>query len=318
MNDETTIHDLAAKWALERADGLTPARHAALQQWLDADPRHAAALREAELTFGALQGLGEYEREPEVAVGRRSNRVFWAGSAIGLAAAAAIAVMLVQEPAPRPEVLEVTAATEPVQSRLSDGSVVSVNTKGVAAIEITSSHRRVKLSGEGHFQVAPEANRPFTVEAAGWSVTAVGTAFTVAAEAGDLKVTVTEGVVALQRADGSSAATKLSAGEIAQVNAGARAPNIYRAAAETLATPASWQAGFETFNSVSLGDLVQRFNAAGPVRFVLVDDMLKDRRIGGTFSLENVEVFLSLIQQDGSIVVERVSPAEVRLRAARP
>lgn len=319
MNDEFTRDEAAADWALQRAEGLSSVQAEELQAWLAADPLNAQALREAELTqqlFGLLRDPATKSDAPSR--GRTFSKVVAFG-AVALAAAAAVVFLVLPRAVPEPsDVVRLAATSEPLQQLLPDGSTITLNTSGVAAIQLTSSKRSVVLEGEGYFNVRPEENRPFSVEADGWIVTAVGTAFTVAAERrGEVKVVVTEGVVAIARKDGTLEPRRVAAGESARMRADLQIPAVAPTASEDLRAPLAWLAKVETFEAVTLGELVARFNRTGRVRLSIADQELYARKIGGTFSTDNLDAFLALLRIDGGILVERVSADEIRLRAAR-
>ena len=66
---------------------------------------------------------------------------------------------------------------------LEDGSHVHLDSRSAIAVRYDGSQRRIALlQGEAWFEVAPNKDRPFVVEAAGGSVTARGTAFDLALE----------------------------------------------------------------------------------------------------------------------------------------
>jgi transmembrane sensor len=81
---------------------------------------------------------------------------------------------------------------------LEDGSRVQLNAQSAIAVRYGASQRRlVLLEGEAWFDVASDPARPFAVEAAGGTVTALGTAFDVALEKTGARVTVTKHRVAV-------------------------------------------------------------------------------------------------------------------------
>ncbi|MBC7369228.1 MAG: FecR domain-containing protein [Undibacterium sp.] len=113
----------------------------------------------------------------------------------------------------------VTEAARQQQIALNDGSLVELNVSSDLSVKPTAGERRVTLAaGEAHFAVAHAMARPFIVTAAGVSVLAVGTAFSVRLGETGVEVLVTEGRVEVAR-DPVDAATsgggrpKLGVGE---------------------------------------------------------------------------------------------------------
>ncbi|MGN5953052.1 FecR family protein [Sphingobacterium lactis] len=80
---------------------------------------------------------------------------------------------------------------------LSDGSKVWLNSESELEYlaSFSTKERRVKLKGEGYFEVAKDANRPFIVETDLMEVRAVGTAFSVKSYTEEPKVILTEGKI---------------------------------------------------------------------------------------------------------------------------
>ena len=199
-----SIEEEAAAWFGRCELGLTPGQTREFMQWLEADTRHAEAMREMDETWDVLDGLknvpGLAERAAQLAGGRK--RPLRLVLPLIFAAAAALAVSAVVFWTPRPEILQaVAAATETVGMKkveLADGSVVHLNAKSEVKIHFTKLERQVQLSrGEAHFMVAKDAARPFTVTAGTVAVKAVGTAFNVRLQSAGVRVFVTEGTVRL-------------------------------------------------------------------------------------------------------------------------
>ena len=79
---------------------------------------------------------------------------------------------------------------------------------------LPSGERRVDLvAGRAFFRVAPDPSRPFIVNAGGKSVRAIGTAFEVSFEHGNMVVTLAEGKVRVEETgSGSGSGTDMSPG----------------------------------------------------------------------------------------------------------
>ncbi len=100
-----------------------------------------------------------------------------------LAAAAMLAVFVIAAGLwfyyPRAERFE-TALGEQHSVVLSDGSLVTLNTRSEMELHFSHTQRRIKLlAGEALFQVAHDTARPFEVTAGETTVRAVGTGFNV-------------------------------------------------------------------------------------------------------------------------------------------
>ena len=338
------IEDAAIAWLTERDDGFSPAREREFAQWLRADPRHAATVARLEQTLGLLGALPEFRSEintafdraaPVVAfppatteqptlapAPRRWSRTFaWAGLAAALAVGSFVGWRTLRPP---PAIHYTTTVAGYERARLDDGSTLELNAASAVRVQFTPAERRVQLeSGEAHFAVAHDTARPFIVSAGPIAVRAVGTAFNVRYTAGgDIEVTVTEGKVAVsgvERVDPNalSAAIFVSAGQRIVLPHHAPPPTVEQVDPATLRAALAWQSRLADFADAPLTDVIARFNARSRVQLFLADEKLADRRIGGTFALDEAEAFVRLLERDGEIVGERRGDTEIHLRRAR-
>ena len=346
--ESAAIEDAAIGWLTERDDGFTPARAREFAQWLRADPRHPAAVARLEQTLGLLHGLPEFRAEINTAFERSAPVVPFAPAAapdkmaqpaaaarprrrfrrlvVGAGIAAALAITTAVGWRSVNAASEVRYATAPVgyeRARLADGSTVELNAASAVRIRFSAVERRVRLeAGEAHFAVAPDPARPFVVLAGEIAVRAVGTAFNVRYTAGgDVEVLVSEGKVRVGSAGPASAsavtAPLVAAGERIVLPKLAPAPAVEKVEPATLRAALAWQGTLADFADAPLADVVARFNARSRVQLVLADPALADRRIGGTFVLDEAETFVRLLERDGEIVGERRGTNEIHLRRAR-
>jgi transmembrane sensor len=336
------LEDAAIAWLTERDDGFSPAREREFAQWLRADPRHAAAVARLEQTLSLLGELPAFRTQlntafdraapivpfppitPPVVVrpARRRPGVF---AGIGLAAALALGSFLGWHALRPPAAIHYTTTVAGYErARLDDGSTLELNAASAVRVQFTAAERRVQLeSGEAHFAVAHDTARPFIVSAGPIAVRAVGTAFNVRyTSGGDIEVTVTEGKVAVsgvERVDPNalSAAIFVTAGQRIVLPHHAPPPAVEQVDPAALRAALAWQSRLADFAEAPLADVIARFNARSRVQLFLADEKLADRRIGGTFALDEAESFVRLLERDGEIVGERRGETEIHLRRAR-
>lgn len=151
--------------------------------------------------------------EARIAASRRLSRPRrWAGW-VRVAAALIVGVVLgvasiaLFRPAAEPALCEVTVpAGGRSQILLPDSSSVWLNagSKLVYPVDYGRKNRRVRLSGEGYFEVVRNAGAPFTVETDLLDVTVLGTSFNVQAyaDARAVEVDLLRGRVEVATADG--------------------------------------------------------------------------------------------------------------------
>ncbi|PWB93638.1 FecR family protein [Methylosinus sporium] len=166
-----------AWWVKCDAGPLSAADRVAFAAWLAADPAHRAAFDEAAHLFSEVQDLWT---GGQVSARKRPARV---APVAALLAASLAAFLLFDELALRfrADVLTGTGETRVVE--LEDGSRAHLSARSALAIRYRAGERRLALlAGEAYFEAAPDPARPFVVEAAGATVTALGTAFDIALE----------------------------------------------------------------------------------------------------------------------------------------
>ena len=111
----------------------------------------------------------------------------------------------------------ITAIGEQRRITLADNSIVQLNTNSAVVVSYTDSERGIQLQkGEAHFTVSHNPHRPFLVRAGNGIVRAVGTAFSVRLYERSVDVIVTEGRVALNKADALPVSTQRSLQQPAQ------------------------------------------------------------------------------------------------------
>lgn len=130
--------------------------------------------------------------------------VSWLNSTNGLKIAAAIAVLVIaivfynRDNAP-PQ-YNYVAETKVKVDTLTDGSVITLNKKSSLSTLFSKKERRVRMTGEAFFAVAPNKEKPFVIEVQNIEIKVVGTAFNVdnISKQGKIIVTVQEGIVEVQ------------------------------------------------------------------------------------------------------------------------
>lgn len=282
------IDRIAAEWAARRCNDLSVADAAALDAWLEADPRHLGAYMKAEAVLARLEQAGtagadalRLEQAPATQSFAKRRTVLMGAAAAGLAIAAGGAVTM------RHLLEEETYSTNIGETRevvLSDGSIVTLNTNSRIAVRYTKALRRIALSqGEALFDVAKNRRRPFIVEAHDTQVRAVGTSFTVKLLPQQLvQVLVREGVIEIKRPDVPEAPpVRLAANNVAL--APARAPISTAAVPNAQITRnLAWRQGRIAFDNQTLSDAAREFGRYSNVQ-IHVEPGLEGQTVTGLF-----------------------------------
>lgn len=303
----------AATWATRRRNGLDAEGRAALQVWLAADPRHAAALEGMAATVGQLRqlpgdavaalrrGLPEAAPEP-----RRGWRL---GALAAPAAVAVLAVALVGggwmgwtrwQALPTFEQAFATERGQQIVARLPDdparGSSVQLDTATRLEARLFRDRREVRLQdGQALFSVHADKARPFHVWAGKLHIVVVGTRFSVrhtasGLDAGRTVVAVEEGHVRVSRAagrapgqDDGDAPVELVAGQMLVGEDDGRLGTVTQVAP---AAVAAWRSGRISFDHTPLAQALAEFERYRSTGLVIRDPAVAKLPVGGSYSLQ--------------------------------
>lgn len=304
--DDTALREAAEWLARLTSDRAGPQDKDAFQLWHDASDANAEAWR---LTNGLWADLGDLAEDPEFRelrdrtrpAGRSAFRQFGAAFAVAaslvLTIGGALAIwsqggLGLGEPA-APAVAENeyrTAVGEIRRVVLADGSMVTLDTDSTARVRFDGSTRRIQLTrGRAHFEVAHDRAHPFVVEAAGRSVTALGTVFDVRLQPDRLSVVLTQGsvrVADLERASRQPAVTLTPGQQLVAPTSGQ-----WRAGPADLARASTWTDGRLTFDGQPLQQVVDEMNRYSARKFRIADARLGATPIGGVFRVGDVQTF---------------------------
>jgi transmembrane sensor len=304
------IEEEASLWAARLDAGRLGDRgRAELDAWLRASPEHRRAFD----SYCALSARLDEQFSPEkkaVAGARRRWRVV-----VGALAAAAAVVAFVALLADRP--LELATRTAQRQAvALEDGSRVELNARTSLAVSFRRGERRVKLAhGEAWFGVSKDPARPFVVETPAGVVRVTGTEFDVRAASNEqAEVTVLAGTVQVRASGAAGTDEAVTPGRQAVIRSGQVAvrPLPQGAAQDAVA----WRQGQIVFDDTPLADAIERF-AAYHARTITVDPAVAELRLGGRFSLDDLNGLLESVESVLPVTVLRGPNDEVRIVAAR-
>lgn len=320
------VDETAANWFARRRDGFSPADQAKFQAWLEADPRHAAAIADLQIVWDAVSVPVATHRADEAGrildgweTARRRRR--YAFATAGLAAAAALMVIFLPNRVPHATApAPIAFAVRPNIRTLPDGSTAELNANADIVVEFTPEKRAVRLiRGEALFAVMKNAACPFVVSAGGIEVRAVGTKFSVRVDLRQVGVLVTEGRVAVEDViprDSTTTAPSprpapiyLSAGGKIAVAVGhpaATAPAVKPLSPEEISAALAWRGKRVEFSRMPLSDAVALFNRQNRMQLTVVDPAIGTMPISGIFWADDPEAFARLLESGLGVRVERL------------
>lgn len=338
-----TPDEAAVYWVLRHdREDMTAADRASFDAWLEASETHARAYRKAN---GVWDVFDQADADPhltalrQAALATRPAPRRWipavgAGLAASFTAAALLLpgqLGLVGGPAPTP-VAEIAPATgaQPAAAmrfatakgerrvvRLPDGTRVTLNTDTAVSLAYSPNGRLVRLTrGQALFEVAKDASRPFTVEAAGRRVTALGTVFEVRLDPGRMKVVLVEGRVVVDHASTAEASgpapTLLKPGQALVAELGVP----QRVAPVDVGDELLWRDGYVSLEEAPLASAVAEMSryTAAPIR--VLDDETGRMRISGVFRTGDADRFAGLVRELLPVRVERQADGSLVIASA--
>ncbi len=331
----------AAEWIMKLEDGdETASDRAEFRKWLSQGEQYKEAYQRLASLWGALDLLEDLEDLSRAEThknllskssGRRN--ISRRASVFAIAASVAAAVIVgagLQLNAGSKYDFEATYITQLGKRQtviLPDGSEVILNTQSQVDVKYNATERLVYLrKGEAFFEVAKNAEKPFSVIANGGAVKAVGTAFTVRLRDTKIDVTVSEGRVALYAAPKEEAVVdasyqiNLDDATLLQVTAGQQV--LFRDTIEhlghiepsVLKRKLSWREGVLAFSGDPLSEMVEEVSRYTDIKIEIHDDALRTLPVAGYFEAGEVDAMLEALSLMANIEAEHVDSKHIILR----
>ena len=228
-----------------------------------------------------------------------------------------------------------TAVGEQRTVRLDDGSVLTMNTDSDVSVDYSGDNRIVRLKrGEVNFDVSKDPHRPFIVYAGNGLVWAVGTAFNVRVEQGNVDLTVTEGRVKVYTGISPSAPlpilttsnsgnTKSDVLSIQNNEAFVKAGEVLQysqviAQREKILTDQvlnklAWQHGALIFKGETLEQAVVEISRYTDKQLQIIDPSIKNKKVGGHYKTDDIEGLLRTMGQSFDIHIAYLESGVVQL-----
>lgn len=344
--DPASTDEVAAEWLARQDAGLTAEETVQLESWLASDVRHQRAWAEVLEPWQRLELIrqsGQAHTMAEQLRQRARRRRRWR-MATGLAAAAVMAagisILLPTFRAAREAVPEARSnvfgptvdpagdegasamVLRPAQRRLEDGTRVEMKEDALMCVHFSATAREVRLmNGTAHFEIVPDAQRPFIVLVGNVNVRAVGTAFTVAHLPDEADILVTSGRVAVSRRPGEgdetadAAGWSLKARDRARLGfAAAAEPVMQTLSEEEMRSLQEWRAPKLRLRGATLAEVAEILNRNNPVRLTIADPTLAELKFSGVFRADNPAGFARMLEGSYGIQVMSHEHDEIVLR----
>lgn len=323
-SDLSQAEEEASRWLvrLESPD-VSLDDHRRFRVWLDASPEHRTAYEALSRTWDRLDALKDFPREP---ARRAIDRRKLALAGLGAIAAVFAGFFILRGPTPdAPDAIYATAAGERETVRLADGSSVELDAGTRIAVRFAADRREVQLqSGAALFDVAHDANRPFTVETDYGAVRVHGTSFLVKLGPANMRATVIEGVV-----EGQARRRGLLSGLAPNRDA---TPAIARAnqeltfesanvtiadiAPQTAQRRLAWRDGMLAFDGETLAEAAAEVERQTGTRFAFADPAIGELRVGGYIDARDSAAFIQLLRDSLDLAADPGADGVIVLRHA--
>lgn len=319
----------AGDWLLRLSEeDLAPESLSAWLEWYHADTTHREVFHQLQQEYERLKSMPGEQREmlartapaerpaltdepaSKTAPRPRASQARRLGWALAAVLVLALAASLWQSIS---TVLPTEADTGIVQTArgvneermLPDGSRLTMGGESVASFRFTEEARYVVLeSGEAFFVVAKDKQRPFIVNVGGMTVRAVGTAFNIRRSSERVVVTVTEGVVDVQRTDSKASphpaaapqpvrVLRLNAGQEVVMNATATSKPVLAVKAADATAATAWRSGRLEFVDEPLSSVIATVNRYSHREIIITDRELARMTMTGSVMKNHVEEWLS-------------------------
>jgi transmembrane sensor len=197
------------------------------------------------------------------------------------------------------------------QVDLADGSSILLNSASAVSVDFSDNRRLITLHrGEAFFKATADGKRPFVVKTEAGEVQALGTAFDVKSQEGDVGVTVFEHAVKITTAGGEIKERLSEAEQLVfsrnHINVVSHV-NLQRAAA--------WHQQRMVFQDKPLSEVVAELDRYRPGKIVILDDAIKSLPITGVFDIADTGVALQAIEQSLPVKVRKITESLVLLSA---
>lgn len=334
---------VASEWAARIDRGLSDDDAEALAAWVRADPENEAELLKMARLWDRMDSLARLSEifphatkistQPARGSAYRLGR--FATAVVGIVGVLMLGTLLRQESLEPPDGnFGLTAYETAVGSvstvDLPDGSQITMNTASRVLVSFSQQQREVQLvRGEMHIKVARDPARPLIVVAAGRTVEAIGTAFSVRVDTAQrVEVVVDEGRVQVGLHDavgvdllsiekqglGNLQRIFVAQSERVILNDGEELVEVLES--EDIDAYLSWRDGDLIFRGEPLSEAIAEVSRYTQLDFVIADERLKAVRVAGLFKAGDVAGFLSSLGANFEIAYEYADDEIILLPAA--
>jgi transmembrane sensor len=294
------IDEQAVTWFIRlKADNVTSEEKASFLLWLNQADLHRETFNEVSKLWGdadLLQALGDVAQKRSIAP-KRTPRIHFK-LPLAMAACLALIFLFSNELAVLIKGDYSTRVGERKTVYFDDGSTAMLNTDSSIAVSMDGSQRKVELlKGEVYFEVKPDPNRPFIVQAAHSTTRVLGTRFFVHEKSNSDEVKVVSGRVEVNDRGALKQPQILHDSEAVSVDASGLGEILLLNSALTT----SWVNGFLVFENAPLESVISQIRRYRTGVVVYKDNTLRDLKINGRINLRESDDMLEVLGKNLSV-----------------
>lgn len=202
----------------------------------------------------------------------------------------------------------VTRTGEQKTIKLTDGSMITMNTATQLLVDIGNTSRMVTLiRGEAYFDVAKDPIRPFSVKVGKHAITVLGTEFNIMKLSDEFTLAVAEGAVGIHDQNEPLVTAPLSLDDTKVNSLEFSDPGQHRVTAgwvvnldesrdymvayrsDKIASMAQWRTGLLRFEGIPLGEVVRQINRYSAKKILIEDPYIMNIEIYGSVQINSLD-----------------------------
>ncbi len=295
------IDEQAVAWFIRlRADNVTSEEKTSFLRWLNQADVHRDTFNEISKLWGdadLLQALGETAQKHRIAPQRKTTFSKF-NLPLAMAACLVLTWLFHSELAILMQGDYSTKVGERKTVYFDDGSTAMLNTDSSIAVSMDGPQRKVELlKGEVYFEVNPDPNRPFIVQAGHSTTRVLGTRFFVHEKSESDEVKVVSGRVEVTDRHTLKQSAILHDRESVSVDASGLGETVLLDSALTT----SWVNGFLVFENAPLESVISQIRRYRTGVVVYKDNTLRELKINGRINLRESDDVLKVLGKNLSV-----------------
>lgn len=210
------------------------------------------------------------------------------------------------------QTMAIVSDNKVVQDTLPDGSTAVLNKRSSIEFEYNPREktRKVKLKGEGFFEVKHEETKPFVIQADEALVRDIGTAFNIKSypDKDTVEVVVESGVVQFYTL--SDPGLVINAGETGFYS---KSRKTFSKLAKADTNVLAYKTRVFSFNATDLRSAIEQINEVYDSKIKLANDRIASCRVTATFRNNSIDEILDILAEIFVLTIERTDQNEIIL-----